>query len=212
MENQTTLKSRSPRDFCVLCRRPRAACYCSLIKPFDSTPRFIILTQPREAKHSFGTGRMAHLCITNSLLIEGVDFSANEQLNAMFRDRKIFPLVLYPRKASLNVSILSQEDRAAIVPADRELAIIVLDGTWKTARKMIRLSRNLQNLTYISFDPPRPSRYRLRRQPRAQYYSTLEAIHHIIDLFMADRQERPQDTLLDVLDFAVEHQLRYSPK
>jgi DTW domain-containing protein YfiP len=155
---------------------------------------------------------MAHLCITNSLLIEGVDFSANEQLNAMFRDRKIFPLVLYPRKASLNVSILSQEDRAAIVPADRELAIIVLDGTWKTARKMIRLSRNLQNLTYISFDPPRPSRYRLRRQPRAQYYSTLEAIHHIIDLFMADRQERPQDTLLDILDFAVEHQLRYSPK
>ena len=212
MENQPTLKSKSPRDFCFMCRRPRVGCYCSLIRPFDSTPRFIILTQPREAKHSLGTGRMAHLCLTNSLLIEGVDFSENEELNAILRDRKISPVVLYPRRASVNVSILSQEDRAAIIPAGQELVVIVPDGTWKTARKMVHLSRNLQNLTFISFDPPRLSRYRIRQQPRAHYYSTLEAIHHVIDLFMAHPQERPHDTLLEVFDFAVEHQLHYSPR
>ena len=71
----------------------------------------------------------------------------------------------------------------ALVPAGRQLIVFVLDGTWKSVRKMLRLSRNLASLPMICFEPPSPSSYRIRRQPKAHCYSTIEAIHHVLDLF-----------------------------
>ncbi len=131
------------RAQCHCCRRPRAFCYCALIEAFDSETRFVILTQPREAKHSFGTGRMAHLSLRNSLLVEGVDFSADERIHRELHSPNGFPVLLFPGKGSINLSRQSPEERMALVPAGRQLIVFVLDGTWKSVRKMLRLSPKL---------------------------------------------------------------------
>ena len=138
-----------PRSSCLRCRRPLAACYCTFVKAFESKPRFVILTHPKEAKHSFGTGRMAYLCIRNSLRIEGADFSEDETTNRMIQDPDLFSVVLYPGPGATNLSMVPASQRAAFVPTGRELNVFVLDGTWKTAGKMIRLSRNLQVLPLV---------------------------------------------------------------
>ena len=205
-----------PRPWCPVCRRPLVACYCPLIKPFTSHPRFAILTQPREAKHRLGTGRMAHLCISNSLLIEGANFSENKQIDTIIRDPNVFSVVLYPGDLSINLSKLSRDQKEALIPRGKEIVVFVLDGTWTTARKMLRLSRNLAGLPAVSFDAPRPSSYRIRTQPRPNFYSTAEAIHHVIDLFSASEDRRAtipklHDNLLEVFTFAVARQLRYTP-
>jgi DTW domain-containing protein YfiP len=159
------------------CRRPRAFCYCARIQTIDSEIRFVILTQPREAKHSFGTGRMAHLSLRNSLLVEGVDFSANERIHGELHGSQCFPGLLYPGKDSVNLSRQSPEERMTFAPAGRRFIVFVLDGTWKSARKMLRLSPNVANLPRICFEPPSPSGYRIRRQPKVHCYATIEAIH-----------------------------------
>ena len=204
------------RDICLTCRRARVNCYCSMVRPFASNPSFIILTQPREDKHRFGTGRMAHRCLTNSLVFQGVDFSEHERVNAILRDPKLYPVVLYPGSRSTNLSNLSPEQRAALIPAGKKMVAFLLDGTWKTVRKMVRASQNLCRLPFISFEPRTPSNYRIRKQPRANYYSTVEAIHHVIDLFAAANDgeasnSRPHDNLLEVFDLSVHRQLQYTP-
>ena len=78
-------------------------CYCALIEPFDSVPRFVILTQPREAKHRFGTGRMAHRCLSNSLLLEGVDFSADERVDRELNSRRQFSRVALSEPAMRSI-------------------------------------------------------------------------------------------------------------
>jgi DTW domain-containing protein YfiP len=187
------------------------ACYCSLIEAFDSEPRFVILTQPREAKHRFGTGRMAHLCLSNSLLVAGVDFSNDKRVNREIHSRTGFPVLLFPSKNSINLSRLTPAERMELIPADRKLVVLVLDGTWKSARKMIRLSRNLANLPRICFEPPAPSKYRIRRQPKPHCYSTIEAIHHIVDLFAVHGSlQRPHDNLLTVFHAVIDRQLTYT--
>ena len=206
-----------PRSSCLRCRRPLAACYCTFVKPFESKPRFVILTHPKEAKHSFGTGRMAYLCIRNSLRIEGADFSEDEATNRMIQDPDLFSVVLYPGPGATNLSMVPASQRAAFVPTGRELNIFVLDGTWKTASKMIRLSRNLQVLPLVCFVPPTPSAFRIRRQPHPDFYSTIEAIHHVIDLFAPTENEnpakpRPHDNLLAVFGTAVSRQLYYTDR
>jgi|RhiMetdeSRZDD1v2_1073273.scaffolds.fasta_scaffold576339_2 DTW domain-containing protein YfiP len=206
-----------PRSSCLRCRRPLAACYCTFVKPFESKPRFVILTHPKEAKHSFGTGRMAYLCIRNSLRIEGADFSEDEATNRMIQDPDLFSVVLYPGPGATNLSMVPASQRAAFVPTGRELNVFVLDGTWKTAGKMIRLSRNLQVLPLVCFVPPTPSAFRIRRQPHPDFYSTIEAIHHVIDLFAPTENEnpakpRPHDNLLAVFGTAVSRQLYYTDR
>jgi len=205
------------RASCTACRRPREACYCSLVEPFDSRPRFVILSQPREAKHRFGTGRMAHLCMRNSLLIEGIDFSVETRVNRELYAPMTFPVLLYPGKDSIDLSAQPADERFTLAPGGKALVVFVLDGTWKSVRKMIRLSRNVADLPAIRFMPPVASNYRIRRQPKPHCYSTVEAIHHVIEHFTPSsagsfRPSMPHDNLLKVFNAVVARQLAYAPQ
>ena len=200
------------RALCHACRRPRVSCYCALVEPFHSVPRFVILTQPREAKHRLGTGRMAHRCLANSLLFEGVDFSADHRVDHEINSPFNFPVLLYPSRDAVNLSRYTSAQRLTLAPAGRNLLVFVLDGTWKSARKMIRLSRNLASLPKICFEPTAPSSYRIRRQPKPHCYSTIEAIHYVIQLFApCGSERRSHDNLLTVFHSVIEQQLTYSP-
>ncbi len=176
----------------------------------------IILSQPREAKHRLGTGRMAHLCLSNSSLIEGVDFTSDPHVNREIDDPRNFSVLLYPSSDSIDLSKLDGCERRALVPVGQRLVVFVLDGTWKSVRKMIGLSKKLRSLPAISFTPATASVYRIRRQPRPQCYSTIEAIHQVIELFAprgAGRAAaaRPHDNLLAVFAALVDRQLAYTP-
>ena len=199
------------RAMCHSCRRPRTGCYCALVRPFDSEPRFVILRQPREAKHRLGTGRMAHLCLRNSLLLDGVDFSADARIERTIQNPSVFPVLLYPSEDAINLTQQTPAERLAIVPAGRQLVVFVLDGTWKSVRKMLRLSHNVACLPRIGFEPPAPSSYRIRRQPRSHCYSTIEAIHHVLDLFSpAHGLAQPHDNLLAVFRSVIDRQVIYT--
>lgn len=155
---------------------------------------------------------MAHLSLRNSLLVEGVDFSADERIHRELHSSTGFPVLLFPGEDALNLSRRSPKERMALVPAGRQWVVFVLDGTWKSVRKMLRLSHNLANLPKVCFDPPSPSNYRIRRQPQAHCYSTLEAIHQVLDLLTArGPTQPPHDNLLLVFRSVIDRQLTYTP-
>ena len=203
------------RAWCARCRRPGVGCYCALIEPFDSLPRFVILSQPREAKHRLGTGRMAHLGLGNSLRFEGIDFSQHPQVNHEIADPGNAPMLLFPSCQAVNLAKLTVTERRQLAPGSRTLVVFVLDGTWKSVRKMMRLSDNLRRLPTICFEPLTPSAYGFRREPRPECYSTIEAIHQVIELFNAPAVEQSpalrHDRLLKPFHFMVATQLAYTP-
>ena len=203
------------RPRCGRCRRPGSGCYCALIAPFHSVPRFVILSQPREAKHRLGTGRMAHLGLANSRWFEGVDFSQHPQVEREINDLNNAPMLLYPGANAVNISRLKPIERANMIANQRNAVVFVLDGTWKSVRKMLRLSDNLRQLPTICFEPPTPSAYGFRREPRPECYSTIEAIHQVLELFsgldIADEAVRRHDNLLKAFRFMVATQLAYTP-
>jgi len=206
---------REFRAWCARCRRPAVTCYCALIEPLDSVPRFVILRQPRETKHRLGTGRMAHLGLANSLWYEGVDFSRHPQVNQLIADPVNASVLLYPGPGSVIISRLDSHERRRLMDGRRNPLVFVLDGTWKSVRKMLRLSENLRQLPKISFEPPVPSAYGFRREPRPECYSTIEAIHHLIELYNGDdaddAMERRHDRLLKPFRFMVAIQLAHTP-
>lgn len=199
------------REICTKCLQSASSCYCSAIRPFHCDIEFVILIHPLERKRRIATGRMAHLCIKNSELIEGEEFTHNRRVNKRIESSQCF--VLYPGPTAVNMRETSlSELQSAPTLSDgvtsRSISIFVVDGTWATAKKTMRLSQNLKELRRIAFVPSRPSRFRVRKQPHAFCFSTIEAIHETIEL-LAPSPDRRHDNLLEVFDSMVERQLRF---
>lgn len=192
------------REYCWSCFQPAFSCFCSWLNPFDPGVQFVILSHPIEAYKGIATGRLSHMMLKGSALIIGQDYSDNEKLNAILTDSKLFPVILYPGRESLNLSNLSQEERLASFPKDKKLAVIVIDGTWSTARKTVHVSRNLQSIPRICFTPTVGSNFRVRKQPRPECTSTIEAIHHTLDLLKGPptprREYQVHDRLLSTFE------------
>lgn len=173
----------------------------------------MILIHPIEARRRIATGRLAHLCLPNSHLIRGHDFSNNKNVNEILSDPNIYPVVLSPSRPSTNLSHMSKENIATLFPPNKTLTIIVLDGTWATAKKMLKHSSNLRNLPRICFSREAPSNFRVRQQPHEGCLSTIEAIHHTIELlgpsFNFSTETRDHDRLLEVFDSMVELHLDF---
>lgn len=199
------------RRLCLACLQPPFGCYCADVRPFDPKILFSILIHPIEARRKIATGRMAHLCLRGSRLLRGQDFSESAAVDALVGDPALHPVVLYPGPNSIDLTAASEDERCALIPPGKRLAVFVLDGTWWTARKMAR-SRNLESLPRIAFLPDRPSRFRVRKQPKPECWSTIEAVHQTIELLGNaagfDVESRSHDGLLDVFERMVERQLR----
>jgi DTW domain-containing protein YfiP len=198
---------------CPRCLQPDFGCYCELIQPFDPGIDFIILIHPKEIAKRIATGRMAHLCLQGSRLISGHDFSQNPSVNNLLQDPQRHCVMLYPGPQATNLSQLSTEERAEewaeqrgkLQPSQQKLTVFVIDGTWATARKTVNVSHNLRQLPRICFTPERPSKFRVRRQPTPECYSTIEAIHQTLALL--NPAELKHDHLLHVFGKMVARQL-----
>jgi DTW domain-containing protein YfiP len=205
------LQAQKTRHLCVKCLQPEFGCYCLHIKPFDPKIKFVILIHPIEMKRRIATGRMSHLSLKNSELIVGQDYTDNKRVDELIQDPRSQPLVLYPGLQSTNLSETSSTERSDLVK--KRLLIFVIDGTWATARKTMHLSQNLKKVPRIGFTPPSQSQFRVRKQPGVDCYSTIEAIHHTIELLgpaagfnIADGEH---NSLLNVFNKMVERQLDF---
>lgn len=200
-------KANAPvlRQICRACLQPDYTCYCPWITPLETRIHFVILIHPIEAHRRIATGRMAHLTLKNSRLIKGQDYTENEELNSVLSDPSRQCAILYPGKLSANFTTMSHEERFDYFDEDKIPTLIVIDGTWATARKMVRLSQNLHHLPRVCFTPSEPSNFRVRKQPRPECYSTIEAIHHTLEL-MGDGG-RAHDALTFVFEKMVNRQL-----
>ena len=200
------------RAICPTCHKAARTCYCQHIRPFTTGPLFVLLIHPKELRGRVGTGRLTHLCIRNSRLVEGIDFTRDPAVNALLLNPTLWPVVLYPGPSAMDVGADAGARLDALVPPGRQLVVFVIDGSWACAKKMLKASTNLQALPQIRFTPPGRSIYQIRRQPAAACLSSLEAVHFLIGTLNASsrwRSEPGHDNLIDVFRRMIEQQLGF---
>jgi len=210
---QLTDQQPKYRELCTVCIQPKFSCYCEHIQNFDSQIDFVVLIHPIEVHRRIATGRMSHLTLRNSHLIMGQDYTESVQVNRLLSDPSRHCVMLYPGRGSHNLTPMKDQERAQLFPKGKKLTVFVIDGTWATARRTVRQSKNLHGLPRICFSPEKPSTFRVRKQPHAACYSTIEAIHHTIELLGPsqgfDPSTREHDKLLHVFDKMVERQIEF---
>jgi DTW domain-containing protein YfiP len=208
--------ARRMRELCLKCLQPRQMCYCHHVLPFDPKIKFVILIHRLEVRRRIATGRLSHLCMRNSELLMGYNYTGNSRLNELVGDSSNHAVVLYPGPKSLNLTPLPANERKSLFPEGKNPVVIVIDGTWGTAGKMLSRSENLKDLPRICFTPARPSNFRVRKQPKKECFSTVEAIHQTIEILGPARGFNlaggAHGNLLHVFDAMVEQQLEYVRK
>ena len=160
------------RPSCPRCARPLAVCFCAHLQVLPARTRVLLLQHPRERRMGIGTARMAHLSLPNSSLRVGTDFSTDPVVTEALAGSPP-PHVLFPGAQAVDVATL---------PRDRLTTLIVLDGTWWQARKLLKLNPAIAALPRVAFTPSEPSRYLIRRQPADFCVSTIEALAQVLDL------------------------------
>ena len=198
-ENQAgSASTGSPRrETCARCERPIAVCYCAALTTVETESRIVILQHPREQGMPFGTARMAHLCLPRSSLHVGVAWDGSDVLREACSDPERPPVLLYPGPDARDIL---QE------PPQAPVTLIVVDGTWSHARTIVRDNPELAGLPRFAFDAPEPSNYRIRKEPRLEYVSTIEALMHVLGAIEGD-PERFR-ALLQPFEAMVDAQLR----
>ena len=189
--------------------RPSSTCICKHISPFQTKTRFIILMHPKEyKKEKNGTGHMTNLQLENSEIIVGVDFTNNKRVNEILAKEKSCSFLLYPGKDNFNLSMRKSSEINSFMGNDPH--IFILDGTWPCARKILKLSKNLQKLKRVSFDNKIKSKFIIKQQPESLCLSTIESVYTVLNLLKEGNLEQCETKgFLIPFEKMIEYQLEY---
>lgn len=187
---------------CQRCEKIQHLCVCSEIVPVETALHTVILQHPQEPDKELGTARIAHLALSNSTLRVGLSV---RNLKAILGSEVINREwgVLYlgsnspPRGAP---TITAVNKKGAPLPDQEERlrslqGIVLLDGTWSQAKALWWRNPWLLKLQRLVLNPPAPSLYgKLRREPRREALSTIEAAAYTLEALTGDVEIR--ETLL----------------
>ena len=196
----------APRAKCYACYRPLTSCICEHVKPIETQTKFVILMHPKEfQKVKNGTGHMTHLSLPNSELYVGVDFRKHKRVNTLLEDTYNLCYVLYPGDDSHNLN------EAPIEQGNKQLVIFIIDATWSTAVKLLKVSTNLQKLPKLSFTHTKSSQFQIKQQPENYCLSTIESTLTILELLdeqqMESIEKRRLEHFLDPFKAMIAYQI-----
>lgn len=154
------------RPSCLKCHYPLKACLCESIEQVEVTTEIIVLQDPSEVGHAKNSVRLLSLVIPRTQVIvgEGPDDFALLQQYLEASKKPVF--LVYPSGESQN---------AAEVDFAEDVIILLLDGTWRKAYKLLQLNPWLLQYPALHLDLESASNYTIRKASRSDSLSTLEA-------------------------------------
>ncbi|MBZ2193841.1 DTW domain-containing protein [Pseudoalteromonas arctica] len=188
------------RTLCNHCNFALNTCICSAITNINNKVKVIILQHPSEEKIAKNTAKLLNLCLTDCQIVKGEnndDFSILKSLPVSST------VLLYPNEHAVNLDDSAEQSNIKNITH-----LIVVDGTWKKAYKILQLTTLLNQFKTVSFKQLPKNRYAIRKAPRADSLSTLEAVAH--SLFLIEQLNTAP--LYNVLNELIQKQTQHMPE
>ena len=167
--------------------------------PVNNRTQLLILQHPSEVKHAKNSVRLLPLSLSKVQVIVGETSADFAELKVWLQQQTKPVYLLYPSEQSQDLSQAQQGEDAIL---------IVLDGTWRKAHKMLMLNPWLLDFTHLSISPTRPSNYKIRKASRSDSLSSLEAAAFGINALEPEVDISP---LLNLFDAMISQQLSAMP-
>lgn len=182
---------------CLRCLRPQDLCYCAHLPTVPTRTRLEVIQHPHERTHPFNTARLVRLCMPNAAVhVPTPGFTGTLELRVDVPDDAA---VLFPHPDATDLRDLPETQWPS--------TLLVLDGTWGHAKRVYRENPWLQQLRHVKLKPSAPSNYRIRREPKPEYISTIEAI--VEALRVVEPDNRDVELLLRAFDRMIDQQIAH---
>ena len=191
-------ETQPAEETCPACLKPWPLCVCDAITPLDNRVALLVLQHPQEQDRMLGTARVAVKSLKNAELRIGLSWpSLSKALGRPAEPRRWGVVHLGATRPDdfppgRDVAVFDRKGQAV---ADQEAAladiegVVLLDGTWSQAKTLWWRNPWVLKAKRIALKPRQPSLYgRLRREPRRESLSTLEAAA----LVLARIEKRPE--------------------
>lgn len=185
------------RARCSRCLKASSACICETIQSISNIYSLHILQDPSEEKKALGTARILKLSLDNVQLTVGDTF--NEQDFDLHNS-----YLLFPGEDAIEAKKLVKSDEL-----DPKSQFILLDGSWKKAYKLLMSNPFLQKLPKVSIVADVKSNYRIRKSPREDGFSTVEAGYYLLSQLEGNTEKFAP--LLNSFEFMIDYQIAQMP-
>ncbi|HET7545072.1 MAG TPA: tRNA-uridine aminocarboxypropyltransferase [Polyangiaceae bacterium] len=158
------MRSSTPRDLhghCARCLLQLEICVCSVLPRIEARTEIVLVQHVTEKFSTSNTGRFAALSLAKSRVL---GYGGGDPFDAT-------PLCA-PGSALLYSSGPASARSLSFVPE----RLIVLDGSFRQARRMYKRLPELRQLPELALPAPRVTPTRLRQPTQPQGMSTIEAI------------------------------------
>ncbi len=170
------VRGQTPADLmgrCKRCWQRDEHCLCAAIgAPLPNRVELLVLRHAKETLRTSNTGRVASLMLARCSVME---------IGALYDDRGVF-------EANMELALAQPGRRNYLLypgtgrslprePLDN-IRLIVPDGSWRQSRRMVQRIPGLANLPRVSVLAEEA--VRLRKPPREEQMSTIEAIASVL--------------------------------
>ena len=187
----------SKRPFCQQCNKALSACICGFIQPLENQYFLHVLQDPSEQNKAIGTARILGLSLSQVKVTVGDHFNQSDfDLDNTF--------LVFPDEQAESIDELRNKQKI-----NRGSQFIILDGSWKKAYKLLMSNLFLQALPKVMINVSDKSEYRIRKSPREDGLSTVEAGYYLLS-----ELENNNDKflpLLDVFNKMIDFQIKRMP-
>lgn len=173
---------------CESCFLPLLSCLCSEKPKVKGKAVFWLLTHNDEIYKPTNTGRLIVDVIDGARVFKWSRTDPDLAFIDALSDEQYQPCIVFPSGESYQQRMIVSENLSEKIPA-----FIILDGTWRQARRMFRLSRYLDDLPVMQPSAAAISRYQLRQSVEEHHLCTAEVAAQML-------REVSDDHSADVLD------------
>ena len=222
----TTYKARGQRVIrCDLCRLAKAYCICTIAPQKNSVITnvgFLLLMYDTEVLKPSNTGKLIADLIPDTFAFLWSRTIQNDELLSVLDDEQWQPFVVFPKEyAEVDRQVHS---RKVVCDEGKRPLFIMLDGSWREAKKMFRKSPYLDKFPLVSFDPKEflqdqssldtgmvaadkfsplgdDSRYTVRKTELAHQFSTAEVAARVLEMSGEKSNAHLLDLWFDVFNY-----------
>jgi len=192
--------SRSHRLVCDGCSFLVTQCVCQWIPSINNPLPVVVIQDPREAKHAKNTLTLLRLVLPS---LRCISTQSREELHAAL---DVLPLdrwrLVFPNEGSSPLEQVTEEEKSEVE------GIVLIDATWRKAKRLFLSTPKLQTMISWHFVSPPHNNYVIRKSPKEEALSTLEACAYTIEQLT----EKNMQPLRDFMVSAQAFQWRQQPE
>lgn len=165
---------------CSACRLPSAQCICAYRVETQSHAQFWVVMHPEEAYKPTNTARLIGDVLPETRYFGWYRTAPDAELLALLQDDRYQPFIIFPDDQEDVKPRVRAFDAAAL--GERIPVFILLDGTWRQARRIFRKSPYLATIPVLPLHHEMTTRYALRKPASEAHLCTAEAAMSLLML------------------------------